>query len=181
MQTNTRLDDFRKHKDAYFASGEHSPLDHEQRGQFRNLAYFDYEPALQFELTPESAPDQGDHLTLATSDGRSVEFLITGIVRFPVGNDEHTLTLFRDIDRGRLFLPFADQTNGVETYQGGRYLDPQEKPDGTISIDFNYAYNPYCAYSQGWSCPLPPDRNTLPVAIHAGEKSFPLVADSANR
>ncbi len=174
MASNARLDDFRKHKDAYFASGAHSPLEHEQQHHFQGLAYFDYEPALQFELEIEPSPNQGSPLTLDTSDGRKVDFYIAGIVRFMVDNGHYELTLLRDADRGRFFLPFADSTNGLETYEDGRYMDPQEKPDGTILIDFNYAYNPYCAYGEGWSCPLPPEVNKLPVEIRAGEKALVL-------
>ncbi len=174
MASNARLDDFRKHKDAYFASGAHSPLERDQQRRFQGLAYFEYEPALQFELQVDASPHQGSPLTLDTSDGRKVDFFIAGIVRFMVGPGHYELTLLRDADRGRFFLPFADRTNGLETYKDGRYLDPQEKPDGTIMIDFNYAYNPYCAYSEGWSCPLPPEANQLPVQIRAGEKAFRL-------
>ena len=174
MPSNDRLDDFRKHKDAYFQSGAHSPLDPEQQQQFQKLAYFDYEPALQFELEIEPSPEQGSRVTLDTSDGRTIDFLIAGVVRFLAGEGTYELTLLRDTERGRFFLPFADRTNGLETYQGGRYLDPQEKPDGAILIDFNYAYNPYCAYSEGWSCPLPPAMNQLPIEIRAGEKAFSL-------
>lgn len=174
MTTNARLDRFRKHKDDYFASGENSPLEPEQQHHFERLAYFDYEPALEFELEVDAAGRQGEPLTLLTSDGKTVEFLIAGKVKFLVGNGEYELTLLKDRDRGRFFLPFADATNGLETYKNGRYLDPQEKPNGKLTLDFNYAYNPYCAYGEGWSCPLPPEANKLPVEIRAGEKAFHL-------
>ena len=112
-----------------------------------------------------ASSDQGAALTLDTSDGQQVDFLIAGKVRFLVGNGEYELTLLKDTDRGRFFLPFNDATNGLETYKEGRYLDPQQKPNGKLTIDFNYAYNPYCAYGEGWSCPLPPEQNKLPVEI----------------
>lgn len=172
MATNKRLDDFRKHKDEYFASGAHSPLDHEQQHHFEGLDYFGYNPALQFELEIDASEQQGEPLTLQTSDGQSVDFQIAGTVKFLVDNGEYELTLLKDYDRGRYFLPFADATNGLETYKDGRYIDPQVKPNGKLVLDFNYAYNPYCAYGDGWSCPLPPDANRLPVEIRAGEKAF---------
>jgi uncharacterized protein (DUF1684 family) len=75
---------------------------------------------------------------------------------------------------GRWTRTTTDTTNGLETYTGGRYIDPQEKPNGKLTVDFNYAYNPYCAYGDGWSCPLPPEANQLPVEIRAGEKAFHL-------
>lgn len=174
MTTNTRLADFRKHKDEYFASGGNSPLDHEQQHAFKALAYFDDNPALQFELDIDAVEGQGETRTLDTSDGQQVDFLIAGKISFMVGEGTYELTLLKDSDRGRFFLPFADATNGLETYKGGRYIDPQQKPNGKLTVDFNYAYNPYCAYGDGWSCPLPPEANRLPVEIRAGEKAFAL-------
>lgn len=172
METNKRLDDFRKHKNEYFASGEHSPLERSDQEVFDGLAYFPYNPTLQFEVEIDAIENQGTPLTLDTSDGQRVEFLIAGEVRFQVDNGEYALTLLKDYDRSRFFLPFHDATNGLATYVGGRYLDPQQKPNGKLILDFNYAYNPYCAYSEGWSCPLPPERNALPVEIRAGEQTF---------
>lgn len=169
---NKRLEDFRAHKDAYFASGANSPLDPADQDGFTGLSYFPYNPALQFELEIEPMDDMGSPLTLDTSDGQRVDFLIVGNVRFMVDNGGYELTLLKDSDRGRFFLPFHDATNGLETYSGGRYLDPQQKPNGALVIDFNYAYNPYCAYGDGWSCPLPPEQNRLPVELPAGEKVF---------
>ena len=68
-----------------------------------------------------------------------------------------------------MFIPFKDATNGIETYGGGRYLDaPLE--NGVLTLDFNLAYSPFCAYFEGWTCPLPPRANYLNVAIRAGEK-----------
>lgn len=172
METNQRLDDFRKHKNEYFASGAHSPLEPDDIKGFEGLAYYPYNPALQFELDIEPTDDQGSRLTLDTSDGQRIDFLIAGAVHFMVDNGEYALTLLKDSDRGRFFLPFNDTTNGLETYSGGRYLDPQQKPNGKLAIDFNFAYNPYCAYGDGWSCPLPPEQNKLQVELRAGEKAF---------
>lgn len=78
------------------------------------------------------------------------------------------LTLFAS-DHG-FFLPFVDSLRGEETYGAGRYLEPEEGPDGRFHIDFNLAYNPYCAYNENWSCPLTPFENRLNVPIRAGEK-----------
>jgi uncharacterized protein (DUF1684 family) len=172
MEPSKRLADFRKHKDEYFASGAHSPLDPADQSGFEGLAYFPYHPTLQFEIDIDAIDDQGSPLTLDTSDGQKIDFLVAGKVRFLAENGEYELTLLKDYDRGRFFLPFLDATSGLETYAGGRYLDPQQKPNGKLVLDFNYAYNPYCAYGEGWSCPLPPDQNKLPVEIRAGEKSF---------
>ena len=72
------------------------------------------------------------------------------------------------------FLPFVDNLAGSETYPAGRYLEPEPLPDGKYLIDFNQAYNPYCAYNEHWSCPLTPFENRLKVPIRAGEKIFQL-------
>ena len=82
------------------------------------------------------------------------------------------LQVYKSEEQDALFLPFADQTTGSESYGAGRYLDPEEEADGTIPLDFNLAYNPYCAYNEQWSCPLPPRENRLAVRIEAGEMKF---------
>jgi uncharacterized protein (DUF1684 family) len=74
---------------------------------------------------------------------------------------------------GGLFLPFGDATNGTQTYAGGRYVDLRELSDGRLRLDFNRAYNPYCAYNARWVCPLPPAQNRMAVAVRAGERSYP--------
>jgi uncharacterized protein (DUF1684 family) len=173
-----RLSRFREHKDHYFAHGEHSPLTEEQREEFTGLAYFDENPALSFTvaLTPTGTAG-GDRLDLATTDGDTQPFLRAGRAVLPIGDEVIELTVLRDLERGRFFLPFRDATSGGETYELGRYLDPQERPDGRLVVDFNYAYNPYCAYGEGWSCPIPPEENVVTIRIEAGEKSFAPVGD----
>jgi uncharacterized protein (DUF1684 family) len=88
-----------------------------------------------------------------------------------VDGQEAALTIYRD-DEGEYFLPFADALAGHETYGAGRYLEPLDLEDGKVRVDFNYAYNPYCAYNEGWSCPLTPRENRLKVPIRAGEKVY---------
>jgi uncharacterized protein (DUF1684 family) len=84
------------------------------------------------------------------------------------------ITLFTSPEMHELFLPFRDATSGRETYGAGRYLevDPPDA-DGRVVVDFNLAYNPYCAYNPDWSCPIPPGENWLDVPIRAGERTFP--------
>ena len=77
----------------------------------------------------------------------------------------------RDPETGHLFLPFQDETSGRETYGAGRYLEVPVLEDGQLLLDFNYAYHPFCAYNPGYSCPIPPFENRLPVAIRAGERN----------
>ncbi len=169
----SRVGAFREHKDHYFSHGEHSPLDEAQRRHFTGLPYFEENPALSFVLPVDSAgPDAGQRVMLETTDGSHQPFVRWGRVTFSVGDTPVTLSVFKDVERGRHFLPFRDATAGRETYLVGRYLDPQERPDGRLVVDFNYSYNPYCAYGAGWSCPIPPAENVIPVRIEAGEKVY---------
>ena len=96
---------------------------------------------------------------IPTSDGKAKSFFRAGRIRFDVEGVPVELTVFKDSDRGSLFIPFRDASAGSETYEMGRYLEPQARPDGTLDVDFNYAYNPFCAYGEGWSCPIPPEEN----------------------
>lgn len=171
--TTTRLAAYRERRDHYFAHDPGSPLGPEQRVGFAGLAYFPERPDLAIEATLDaSGPDAGEAIELQTVDGQAKLFVRAGRIRFEVDGTPVTLSVFKDVDRGRYFLPFRDGGAGSDTYAGGRYLDPRARPDGTLLVDFNYAYNPYCAYSGGWSCPIPPPENTVAPLIPAGEKSF---------
>ena len=171
--TTDRLARFRERKDHYFAHGDNSPIPEEERERFPGLSYYPENPALALTLPLETdGPGVGERLTLATSDGQPLDVVRAGRIRFAVDDRPVELTVFKDIARGRYFLPFRDATAGDETYPVGRYLDPQARPDGTLVVDFNYAYNPYCAYSDGWHCPIPPRENVVPVPIPAGEKAY---------
>src|SRR5690606_30875324 len=102
------------------------------------------------------------------------EFLVFGEATFEVDGVEQRLTLFATPeapDGPRLFVPFKDATSGHETYGAGRYLDARLDAAGELSLDFNYAYHPYCAYAEGYRCPFPPPQNRLGVALRAGERS----------
>ena len=169
----SRIRSFREHRDEYFANGHHSPVPEGDRDGFTGLDYFDENPDLSFELViDEESSEANQRMTLDTSDGETVEFLRAGRITFDVGEANVSLTVLKDLDRGRYFLPFTDKTTGDTTYEGGRYLDPQMDQNGTLNVDFNYAYNPYCAYDTEFSCPLPPAENALDVPIEAGERTY---------
>jgi uncharacterized protein (DUF1684 family) len=173
-QTHSRLDAYRDRRDHHFAHDPGSPLSAEEQANFAGLSYFPERPDLVFDLPLEvDGADVGERLDLTTSDGSHKPFVRAGRIRFEVDGRPVTLAVFKDPARGRYFLPFRDGTAGVESYQGGRYLDPRERPDGTLHVDFNYAYNPYCAYGEGWSCPIPPTENVVAARIEAGERAFP--------
>jgi uncharacterized protein (DUF1684 family) len=169
----SRLAGYRRRRDHFFADHAHSPLSDEQRARFQGLDYFPERDDLVFNLSLDEAGEGvGEQIDLPTTDGKTKSFIRAGFIDFPVAGADVRLTVFRDTDRGGLFIPFLDGSTGGETYEFGRYLEPKGRPDGTLDIDFNYAYNPYCAYGTGWSCPIPPEENRLGVPIQAGERTF---------
>jgi uncharacterized protein (DUF1684 family) len=160
----------RRQKDAFFARHSQSPLTAAQKRDFKGLDYFPYAAALRLELAVERYPEaQG--IQMQTSTGDVQEYQRYGKIRFTVEGQPAELTIFAN--QHGLFLPFVDSLAGQETYPAGRYLEPERLADGKLLIDFNQAYNPYCAYNDRWSCPLTPFENRLKVAIRAGEKLFP--------
>jgi uncharacterized protein len=165
----TELEQFRTQKDAFFQRHPKSPLTPEQQERFSGLRYFPEDPTLRFELVIEPFAEPST-LTMQTSTGEERTYERYGRLRFTVEGEELTLTLFADA--GGFFLPFADSLAGTETYGAGRYLEPQPLGDGRFLVDFNLAYNPYCAYNAQWSCPLAPWENRLHVPIRAGEQLF---------
>ncbi len=110
---------------------------------------------------------------LGTSMGDREGYQRVGRVSFDLEGKSCELFLYSQEENPAVcFVPFRDKTSGVETYGAGRYLEAELSADGWVEIDFNYAYNPYCAYNENWSCPLPPMENWLTVPIRAGEMSF---------
>lgn len=170
----SELTDFRKAKDDYFGQDHYSPLTPEQQKRFSGLAYYPENPVLRFALVIDELPDQEkETVEMRTSTGDFQPYVRWGTISFPVDRQTATLTVYRDEDGGEFFLPFADLSSGQMSYRKGRYVDLATAGHGRFLVDFNYAYNPYCAYNPNWSCPIPPLENLLSVEIKAGEKSFP--------
>ncbi|MGH2658596.1 MAG: DUF1684 domain-containing protein [Actinomycetota bacterium] len=161
---------FRARKDDFFATDPNSPLTPWQRARFRGLAYFPPNRTLIVEAELDPCVTLAD-IALATSCGDTERYRRAGVVRFAVDGTPAQISLFRSV-RGDLFVPFRDATSGTETYGAGRYLEARTLGDDLVMLDFNYAHNPYCAYSAGWRCPLPPVENHLTVAIRAGEMRY---------
>jgi uncharacterized protein (DUF1684 family) len=116
---------------------------------------------------------------MAYTKGQEQDFLRWGEFRFKVGDREQTIQAYKsDPAEERLFILFRDATSGKETYGGGRYLDLESDRDQTAEgkwiLDFNKAYNPWCVYSENYTCPLVPPENQLEIPIYAGEKNYPL-------
>lgn len=163
----------RKAKNRAFRQGNESPLTEVQRPQFDSLKYF--APAKKYVITAQYAPlARLSPVALQMSDRRTEQYTPWGRATFELDGQRQQLTLFRKSQDSTLFVPFADRSNGRDTYGGGRYLDaavPAENAT-TIVLDFNRVYNPYCAYNNAYSCPVPPAENRLTAAVPAGEKSF---------
>lgn len=178
-QRESRLSGYRRRRDQFFAEHAHSPLTPEQRERFRGLDYFPEREDLALNLALDaSGADVGEPIELTTTDGQKKPFVRAGTVEFEVEGQPVNLAVLRDGVHGGLFLPFRDRLAGSETYSVGRYLEPQLRPDGTLDVDFNYAYNPFCAYGDSWSCPLPPTENEIAVDVRAGERAFRLPEDA---
>ena len=169
----SRLERFRTNKNSLFKKDADSPLEPAQKKCFRGLAYFPENPALDLILSLDTT-EAGTPLVTLTTRGEERHYVRMGTVEVPLLAGPVRLTVLREVNRGHIFIPFRDGTSGVESYGMGRYLEPQERPDGRLHIDFNYAYNPYCAYGDGWNCPIPPPENVLTARIEAGEQAFSL-------
>jgi uncharacterized protein len=163
----TELEQFRKMKDQFFKDDPQSPLTADQKRDFTSLAYFPENPALNLELEIAELPKK-DEIQMQTSTGDVQRYQRFGQIRFEVEGQPVELTVYKDAHG--FFLPFVDTLAGRETYGAGRYLEPEQTPKGRLQVDFNYSYNPYCAYNEYYSCPLTPFENRLKVPIRAGEK-----------
>jgi len=166
----SELETFRGHKDQFFKSDPHSPLSQEQKRTFKGLEYYPENHALRFDVQVEPFAGQV-HVQMQTSTGEVQEYVKYGTFRFQVDGQPAELTVYTAEDGGA-FVPFADATNGAETYGAGRYLELEHLGGHRFHVDFNLAYNPWCAYSPDYSCPIPPKENRLRAPIRAGEKDF---------
>jgi len=160
---------FRALKDEFFEFDEHSPLSSEQQKEFEGLEYFPENEDLRLELDVEEFAEK-DEISMQTSTGDSQVYTRFGKIKFDVAGTPAELTLYPN-EHG-YFLPFVAALAGTETYPAGRYLEPEPLEGGKMRVDFNLAYNPYCAYNEAWSCPLTPFENRIKVPIQAGEKLF---------
>ncbi|HEU5370031.1 MAG TPA: DUF1684 domain-containing protein [Ktedonobacterales bacterium] len=172
---------FRHQKDQFFATSPDAPIPPRERQQFEGLRYFEPDPAyrVEAELIRFPAPEV---VQLGTTTGRISQHYRYGEVRFTLGGQECRLTAYKSVDvhgetvedDHELFLPFRDATSGQESYGAGRYLEVEEDSagPGRVTLDFNLAYSPWCAYSEMYSCVLPPAENRLALPVRAGERSY---------
>lgn len=169
-----------KHRDEYKAEFLHDPRSPIAAGDLKDIHFFN--PDSAFRVVADFKPlENQTSFRMPTYDGSAKEYIRYGVASFKLNGKPLQLTIYRSIQlmanedyKDYLFLPFTDQTNGEQTYGGGRYIDLRTSAieGNKVQIDFNKAYNPYCAYSSGYSCPVPPEENDLAAAITAGEKNF---------
>ncbi len=170
----------RKEKDYYFQTDPDSPIPPANRTTFPGLSYFPPDPKYRFRLPLTRLPNP-EPVTLATSKGIPRPMVRYGYFDLDIEGVTQRLYAYKSAPQpghhhedASLFVPFRDATSGKESYGAARYLDLEEDRSGHQVLDFNLAYNPYCAYSDDYVCPFPPKENWLTVPIRAGEKAFPL-------
>ena len=157
-------------RDEFLAEHYASPLTEEDQAAFNGLDYF--VPDEAWRLTADYDPGPPERVEIPSSIGSSHPYSCIGKATVHIEGSPHSLDVFDDGD-GNPFIPFADATNGTETYRGGRYVPLVVDASGKAWIDFNEANNPYCAYDEEFVCPLPPASNRIALRIPAGEKDFP--------
>lgn len=169
-----KIEQLRNEKNNSMQAGDESPFG--DSIEFRGLTYFpvDAKYRIHAKLTEI---EQKKAVALPTSDGKQKSYLEYAYAEFELDGIKNKLLILEIMDmgpyRGTLFLAFADKTSAGETYGAGRYLDVKKVPGAaSITLDFNEAYNPYCAYNDNYSCPFPPKENILTVPIKAGEKTY---------
>lgn len=170
----------KKHRKTYkkdFAANERAPLN---KKEVRDLSFFpadaDYKISGKFSPTPDAKPFE-----MATYSGITKPYKKYGTISFNLKGQDLEIAVYQSLKmirmpqyRDHLFIPFKDLTNDESTYGGGRYIDIKKSDisKNMVTIDFNKAYNPWCAYSDGYSCPVPPIENHLQISLEAGEKKY---------
>ncbi len=162
---------WRAQRDSALAADPESPLPAAARARWAGLAYFPYDPRFRVPIELHAYARQRPIRRPAT-DGSWIEVERFGLAIGAVLGTPFRLAVYRVPDDGRLEVFFTDPTNGVQTYAAGRYVTLERQPDGRRVLDFNAAYNPYCAYDPAYACPLPPPENALPVPVRAGERAY---------
>lgn len=170
--------EFQRELNEEFKNPETSPLSDKFRKDFESLDFFipdtSYAVEARFVRTPEALP-----FMMPTTTDRKTEEVVYGIAHFTLNGKARQLEIYQNkelmLEEGLedyLFLPFTDLTNTEETYGGGRYIDLRIPQSDIITINFNRAYNPSCAYNKKYSCPLVPSVNHLDTKVLAGVKGF---------
>lgn len=173
-QRTEQINRLREEKDGFFKTDLDSPIPLEERPTFKGLKYYTPDEAYRV-LARLELLDKLEPVTIITSIGSRQSYLKYGNLRFEISGVKLELKAYKSTEdpfARSLFVPFSDETSGSETYGSGRYLDLEESGGDEYELDFNLAYNPYCAYNPDYTCPIPPRENRLQVKILAGEKNY---------
>jgi len=172
------LTPFQKEMNEFFKDASISPLKEKDLKTFRGLDFFVFDSSYVVNAALTRTPDEKSFKMKTTTD-RLPEYIKYGTVTFDLFGKSYSLNIYKNLEginkegyRDYLFLPFLDDTNGFESYGGGRYIDLDIPKGSNLVIDFNSAYNPYCVYDEKYSCPIVPKDNYLPLEINAGVKDY---------
>ncbi|WP_298903730.1 DUF1684 domain-containing protein [uncultured Psychroserpens sp.] len=170
--------EFQKEINAEYKDATTSPLKEKDRKNFKGLDFFKFDSTFVVKANFKRTPNE-NVFKMKTTTSRLPEYVKYGVVSFELHDKSYQLNIYQNQDlikeegyEDYLFLPFLDNTNGGESYGGGRYIDLRIPDGNSILIDFNKAYNPYCAYNERYSCPIVPRENYLDLEIKAGVKTF---------
>ncbi len=171
-----KIEKERAEKNEWFKTSPESPFNYKEKIPFHKLKYFDVDPAWVFHSKLYEYPVK-DSLTIYGTKGEGRPTIKFGYIKFNVGGKEYKMNVYKSRARnGKYYYSiwFTDKTTNKESYGVGRYIDFEKNPDPNFvyTIDFNLAYNPYCAYSPAYSCAIPSKDDYLDLAVSAGEKKF---------
>ncbi|RXK51116.1 DUF1684 domain-containing protein [Halorientalis pallida] len=170
-----RLRANREEKDRFFAEHRQSPIPPAERDGFDGLEYYPPDPDYRVTATV-TVHDEPEPVEMDTTEGRTVRYLRIVTFAFDLDGETYTLHGYRqEHEDGGIFVPIRDKTTGQSSYEHGRYmeLEPDRAlTDGDeVTLDFNLAYSPFCAFSETFDCPLPPEENWLETTVEAGERA----------
>ena len=172
---NNDLTPFQREINDFFKDASVSPLKKRDLKNFRGLDFFTYDSTYLVTAKLTKTPKEKPFMMLTTTD-MVLEYIKYGTVSFELFSNQYSLDVYKNLEdpneRDNLFLPFLDDTNGNESYGGGRYINLSIPQVDNLIIDFNSAFNPYCVYDEKYSCPIVPIDNYLPLEIKAGVMNF---------
>ncbi len=172
------VESFQEALNTSFADSSSSPLTKEDREHFNALSFFEVDSS--FRVSAKFKRKLGKVFNMKTTTDRQPQYRLYGNLVFKIFGKKYRLSLYQNIQLSQtekykeyLFLPFTDASNGRSTYGGGRYIDFEIPRQKWVDLDFNKAYNPYCAYNGRYSCPIPPPQNDVDIEIKAGVQAPP--------
>ena len=170
--------EWQKQMNADFKDASKSPLKEKDLKNFKGLEFFPFDSIYVVKALLERTPEEKP-FKMKTTTNRLPEYVKYGVVKFRLKGNNYQLSIYQNLDliakegyEDYLFLPFLDDTNGEESYGGGRYVEGRIPKGDILEINFNEAYNPYCAYNEKYSCPIVPRENYIPIKVEAGVKVF---------